>query len=354
MKPGGSKRQDRGSVRFAVVGAGRIALNAVLPAFKNAAPHCRLTAIFSSDESKRRSLAKAYGVDCMSYESFDDACRSDLFDAVYIALPNSLHRDYTVRAAAAGKHILCEKPLAVSHRDCQAMVDAARAAKVHLMTAYRLHFEPANLKAVRIAQSGKLGRLRAFNSTFSMQVRTGSFRTTPGMGGGPLHEIGVYCINAARYIFQSNPLEVCALEAASSDPRFAHIEEAIGAIMRFPDDRLATFYCGFGAAFTDSYQVIGEKGDLLVSPAFGYGSDLKHRLTVGRRVREEKFNRCDQFALQLLHLAECIRKGRTPGPGGMEGLIDVAIINAIHESAKLRRPVKLTLPPPRKPAGRRR
>src|SRR5687767_264985 len=148
---------DRRPIRYAVVGAGHIAQNAVMPAFAHAKENSELTAIFSDDARKRKVLAKRFKVEeALPYSQFEDACGADLFDAVYIALPNTMHREYTERAAAAGIHVLCEKPMATSSRDCRAMIEAVRSANVKLMIAYRLHFEPANTGAVKIARSGKL------------------------------------------------------------------------------------------------------------------------------------------------------------------------------------------------------
>src|SRR5207244_3360601 len=126
---------------------------------------------------KRRTLTKRYGVPmAVGYDDYDALLRSGDIDAVYIALPNDQHRDFAVRAAEAGIHILCEKPLAVTSKDCLDMIEAARDGHVKLMTAYRLHFDPANLEATRIIQSGHLGEARVFNSTFTMQVKEGNIR----------------------------------------------------------------------------------------------------------------------------------------------------------------------------------
>src|SRR5204863_3399623 len=167
---------------------GHIAQVAVLPAFVHARRNSRLTAIVSGDRTKRREIAKRYRLDrAFGYDEFDECLQS--VDAVYIALPNSMHADYTIRAARAGVHVLCEKPLAISVRECEEMVEAAEKHRVRLMTAYRLHFEKANLAALEAAKSGKLGDLRAFSSTFSMQVRKDNIRTKRRLGGGPLFDL---------------------------------------------------------------------------------------------------------------------------------------------------------------------
>ena len=187
---------------------------------------------------------------------------------MYIALPNNMHCDYVTRAAKAGVHVLCEKPMAVTEQECRQMIRAVERARTQLMVAYRLHLEEANVKAVEIARSGKLGKLRMFNSLFSLQVREGDIRVRRKMGGGSLYDIGVYCINAARYLFQDNPVEVSAFSVKGTDRRFREVDEMSGALLRFPGDRLASFICSFGAADVSSYEVIGTKGRLQVDPAY--------------------------------------------------------------------------------------
>lgn len=329
-KPSNSK------VRYAVVGLGHIAQVAVLPAFEHARQNSVLTGLVSDDPKKLRLLARKYGVEnTWSYPQYDDALRSGEFDAVYIALPNTLHADYAVRAARAGIHVLCEKPLAASEGDCKRMIATARDMNVKLMTAYRLHFERANTEAMEIVRSGKLGIPRLFASVFTMNVDDpANIRLKRAAGGGTLWDIGIYCINAARYIFRSEPYEAFAVSASRSDPRFVEVEEMVAATLRFPDDRLATFTCSFGASDVGEYQVVGTRGSLRVDPAFEYAGELRHVLTVGKRTRERTFAKRDQFAPELLYFSRCILDGTVPEPSGEEGLADVRIIEALYRSAE--------------------
>jgi glucose-fructose oxidoreductase len=262
-------------------------------------------------------------------------------DAVYIGLPNHMHRDYTVRAARAGVHILCEKPMAVTEEDCEVMIAEARDREVKLMIAYRLHFEEANLKAVELVQSGKLGEVRVFNSTFTQQVQEGNIRVRRETGGGTLYDIGIYCINAARYLFRAEPSEVFAVTANNGEERFREIEEMASAVLRFPGDRLATFTCSFSTAPVSTYRVVGSKGDLRLDPAYDFVGDLKHYLTVGEKTRETTFSSRDQFASQLLYFSDCILNDKEPEPSGEEGLADVRIIRALYRSAHSGQPVRL-------------
>ena len=196
-----SQRKAKQTIRYAVVGLGHLAQVAVLPAFKNA-KNSELVAIVSGDAEKRKKLARSIGLEHVySYDRYDRALAE--VDAVYLVLPNHLHREYAVRAAAAGVHVLCEKPMAVTEEECEAMIEAADSNDVKLMIAYRLHFEKANLEAIKLVKSGKLGDTRIFDSVFGQQITEDNVRVTEPVekGGGPVYDMGVYCINAARYLF---------------------------------------------------------------------------------------------------------------------------------------------------------
>jgi predicted dehydrogenase len=338
----GSHQRKR--IRYGVVGLGHIAQVAVLPAFAHAR-NSELTALISDDEIKLRELTRRYRVPhTYSYEEYDQCLREGQIDAVYITLPNSLHCEYATRAARAGIHVLCEKPMAVTESECRQMIRAARQARIKLMVAYRLHLEKANLRAVAIARSGKLGKLRMFNSTFTMQVRPGDIRTQRKMGGGSLYDIGVYCINAARHLFQDNPIEVSTFAVKGTDRRFREVDEMSGALLLFPDGRLASFICSFGATDVSSYEVIGTKGRLQVDPAFEYVGPLVHRLSVNGETKTTRFPSSDQFAAELIYFSDCIRRNKEPEPSGVEGLIDVQIVQALYRSSVQRKPIRLRLP----------
>jgi len=264
-------------IRYAVVGLGRIAQVAVLPAFKHAQRNCKLVALVSDDPEKLKGLSKRYDVEhTFSYRQYGDFLRSGAIDAVYIALPNHLH-------------------------------------------------EP-----------------RLFNSVFSMQVRPGNIRTDKEMGGGTLYDIGIYCINAARYLFRDEPVETFAFSSANkNDPRFKEIDEMTGAVLRFPKDRLATFATSFGAADVASYRIVGTRGDLRVENAYEYTMPVTHHLTVDGKIQQRTFRKRDQFAPELIYFSDCIKNDKTPEPSGAEGLADVRIIEGLYKSAKIRRPVKV-------------
>jgi predicted dehydrogenase len=334
----------RRKLRYAVLGQGYISQVAVLPAFEHAAKNSDLVALVSDDRQKLGKLGRKYGVDRLyTYAEYDDCLASGEVDVVYIALPNHLHREYTVRAARAGVHVLCEKPMAVTEEDCRAMIEEVDRNGVKLMIAYRLHFDEANLGAVEIVRSGKIGEPRLFDSVFTMQVEDAeNIRLgPPEKGGGPLYDIGIYCINAARYLFRAEPVEVFAAAASAPDPRFRESDEMVSAVLRFPDNRLAAFTCSFGAADVSRYQVVGTKGDLRVDPAYEFSEALGHRLTVNGRTRERSFPKRDQFAAELLYFSDCILRGADPEPSGKEGLADVRVIRALLRSSRSDQPVRL-------------
>lgn len=338
MASRGTKRK----IRYAVVGLGHIAQVAVLPAFKHA-QNSELVALVSDDASKRKKLGKKYRISkTYSYDEYEK-CLSDDVDAVYIALPNALHKDYSVRAAMAGVHVLSEKPLAVSQAECVEIIRAAEENKVKLMVAYRLHFEEGNLKAVALAKSGKLGDLRIFSSDFTQQVVEGNIRLTYPLqeGGGSVYDMGVYCINAARYLFRDEPFEVFAYSASRPEERFRKADEMTSVLMRFPGERLATFTCSFGAAPLTRYTLIGTKGSLTADNAYEYSEGSIHQLVINEKKSQRKFPKRDQFAAELVYFSDCILKNQEPEPSGIEGLIDVRIIEAIYESARKGKPVRI-------------
>ena len=329
-------------IRYAVVGLGYISQIAVLPAFAHAKENSELTAIVSGDETKLKKLARKCKVsNIYSYEQYEECLKSGLVDAVYIALPNNMHLAYAEAAAKAGIHVLCEKPMAVDEEECKAMIDVAERAKVKLMIAYRLHFEKGNLSAIATIQKGTIGEPRVFSSTFCQQVTEGNSRLDGELAGGPLYDIGVYCINAARNLFQAEPTEVFAFAASSNDKRFKEVPEMSSAVLRFPDDRLASFTCSFGAADRSTFEVIGTKGVLKMDPAYEMVGDLKSELTVGERSTRTKFSKRDQFGPELVYFSDCVINNKEPEPGGLEGLADVRVINALLESQKSGGPVKI-------------
>lgn len=325
-------------IRYAVVGLGHIAQVAILPAFAHA-ENSELAALITGDVEKARELSDRYEAPAFAYGDYERALREAAVDAVFIALPNTQHREYTERAASMGVHVLCEKPMATTEADCQAMIDACARAEVRLMIAYRLHFTDAHVQAVKLARDGRLGELRYFNSLFAMQVADDNIRVSRDDGGGPLFDIGIYCINAARYLFRDEPREVMATLATGDDERFDEVEEMASVTMRFPGERLASFTCSFGSTDMDQLDVVGTEGALHIEPAYEYVGELKWKLKCGDKTDEKTFPAGDQCAAELIYFSDCIANGRQPEPSGREGLADVQIIRSIYESARIGQPV---------------
>jgi len=235
------------------------------------------------------------------------------------------------------------------------MIKACRENRTRLMIAYRLHFEELNLKAIEQVRSGKLGEPKFFNSSFALTVRDGNIRTRAAMGGGSLYDIGVYCINAARYLFRAEPQQVMAMSVNSGGKKFSEIDESTGALLRFEGERIASFVTSFNAADVGSYDIVGTKGSLHADPAYEYAEGLACELTIDGKKTTIRVGKHDQFAAQLLYFSDCILENRTPEPSGEEGLQDVRIVQALYRSAATGKAV--SLPPFRKttrPGSRQR
>ncbi|MEY2409976.1 MAG: hypothetical protein QOF48_2646 [Verrucomicrobiota bacterium] len=349
-----SKKNGTHPIRYAVIGLGHIAQTAVLPAFANARKNSRLTALVSDDPVKLRELSREYGVPhTFSYADYEACLRSGEIDAVYIALPNNLHRDFAVRAANAGVHVLCEKPLALDEKECEDVIRACAVNGVHVMTAYRLHFERANLEAVELIRAGKIGTPRIFNSLFTMQIRPGNIRLQKHSGGGTLYDLGIYCINAARYLFQEEPTEVFAFASQNTDPRFSEVDEMTSALLRFPEEKLASFTSSFGAADRANFEVVGTKGTVRLSNGYEHSESITMEWTVKGRTRTREYPKRDQFAPELIYFSDCIHSDRPPEPSGIEGMLDVHIIRSLLESIREGVPVELRQLSRRQRPGRR-
>lgn len=318
-------------IRYGVIGLGHIAQSAVLPAFAHAA-NSTLTAIVSGDPEKLETLGDHYGVRHRFGYGELAACL-DQVDAVYICTPNTDHEAATLQAAGAGRHVLCEKPLAVTDAACARMVQACEDAGVKLMTAYRLHFEPSTLAVLKRVRDGSLGDLRYLSASFSMQTATGGIRTEAETGGGALWDIGIYCINAARMLFDAEPVRVQAQSIMGLRSGMPEVDETTSALLHFDGNRLATFTCSFDAADVSMYRIVGTKGSIVVEPAFATGKAISYVRTLEGKTTRHRGRKVDQFAAELVYFSRCIIEDRTPEPSGREGAWDVHIINQLYEAA---------------------
>ena len=322
-----------------MVGLGHIADVAVLPAFTHAVRNSRVTALVSGNAAKRRQLARKYGVTrTYSYDQFE-ACLAGV-DAVYIALPNAMHAEYTIRAARAGVHVLCEKPMALTVDECREMIDVCRRHRVKLMIAYRLRFETITRAVIDLVRSGRIGDPRFFTASFSFTAGAGNIRTRKSLGGGGLYDIGVYCINAVRHLFQGEPREALALSVPGGSAR-EPVDETTGAMLRFDGGRVASFVTSLDASGSGWYRIVGTTGDILVEPAFTYARGLAYQLTARGKTTRRRSRAGHQFASQLVHFSDCILLDREPQASGEDGMKDVRVIQALHRSAATGRAVRI-------------
>lgn len=247
-------------------------------------------------------------------------------------------------AANAYKHVLCEKPLAVTVEQAEHMMEVARRRHVRLMTAYRLHLEPATLRAVELAQSGKLGELRSFASTFGFPLHDRkNIRASSAHGGGALYDIGIYCINAARKLFAAEPTEVFAHMPPAADAAvYRDVDETVSVLLKFPGGRTAIFTASFNIAGACRLELQGTKGKVVMDPAYVYAEPLTQEVTLAGKTTRKTYPKEDQFARMLRYFTDCIEQDKVPLAGSAaEGIADLRVIEAIQKSAKLNRAIRL-------------
>jgi predicted dehydrogenase len=336
---------DSKSVGYAVVGLGSISEISVLPAFGNCTKS-RLVALVSHDHKRADQLGAKFGVaNCYSYANYDQCLTNPEVEAVFIASVNSQHAEQTIRAAAAGKHVLCEKPMATSVEDCRSMVEACKANRVLLMIAYRKYFEPGSVALKQLASSGRLGRLKHMFSTYTEVVDPGkaqAWQLNPRLaGGGSLMDLGIYCVNTMRWVAGSTPLEASA-HAWTEDPkRFSEVEDNIAFRLTHPDGLVCHGSSSFSAVAASFIQVHGEKGWAALNPAYAFEEERRLFGKIQGQWFEQTFKVIDEFALELDGFADCIRRSHDPEPDGTEGLLDIATIQAIYRSARENRIVPI-------------
>jgi predicted dehydrogenase len=339
-------------VGFAIVGLGRLSLDQILPAFGKT-KLCKPVALVSGDPSKARKVAAQYGIKASAiygYDNFEQIAHRPDVKVIYIVLPNSMHAEYTIRSAKIGKHVLCEKPMAVSVSECQKMVSACESANVKLMIAYRQQYEPVNREIVKMVRSGKLGTLRSFVATLTQnQEDPKQWRLHKSLaGGGCLPDVGLYCLSASRFWSGEEPSEVVGqIVQPSNDPRFAEVESSCNFMLRFPSGFLAICNTGYAAHRSSFGRIEGSDGWAQLSPCFGYnGLKLQYNKLLEEHATDFQpaIAEMDQFALEMDHMASCVTTGRKPHTPGEEGTHDIRIIEAIYESAHTNRPVAIPQP----------
>jgi len=337
---------DQKKIGFCVVGIGSLAKNQIIPALEKT-QNAKLVALVSGHAAEKAPpIVQKFGLDPKSvynYDDYDSIKDNPEIDVVYVVLPNSMHAEYTIRALKAGKHVLCEKPMATSVEDCQRMIDAAKAANKKLMIGYRLRHEPFNMKAIELLRGGQLGKIKnidagaAFNIGDPNQWRL----KRQYAGGGSMMDIGIYALNACRYLSGEEPVEVTAMTYSTpGDVRFKEVEETMLFTLRFASGLLAncTSSYGFGV---NRYRVTCEKGMVESEPFLSY-KDLRLFAKLPGKGREEiQLEPKDHFGSEMDYFAQCLRENREPRTPGEEGLRDMKVITALYESARSGRVVKL-------------
>ncbi|MBB5716684.1 Gfo/Idh/MocA family protein [Sphingomonas aerophila] len=338
---------DAKPLRYAIVGLGYYAVNVILPQFANCRSS-RVTGLVSGDPAKARRIAAQYGVperSIYNYQNYDRIADNPDIDAVYVILPNSMHAEYTIRAAKAGKHVLCEKPMSNTAAEAEAMIAACKRAGKKLMIGYRIHFEPNNLNAIRLIREGAIGKLRFIDAEHGfVQGDPSKWRLKKALsGGGSLADMGIYSLQAARYLSGEEPNAVLARTSTDrTDPRFHEVEDLIQWTLAFPSGAVASCMSSYSSAH-NHVRATGSSGWLDLDPATSYEGITLRRKTGDRTetVPAPAGPGKTMFAAQLDHLADCVASGREPIVSGEEGLRDMRIIEAIYRSAQTGRTVDL-------------
>lgn len=324
-------------IGVAVVGLGSIAQGSILPAFANC-KRARLTALVSRDKGKAARIARKFKGAAYSNDEYAECLANPEVAAVYIATPPGEHARFAVRAAEAGKHVLCEKPLAATVEQSAEMVKACRRNGVVLMTAYRKYFEPATRYLKKLIRDGDLGRIDVIHTAFSeLYVPNVSARwlLDPSLaGGGPLMDLGVYCVNTCRWLVDEDPVEVSAQLWRQNAIRFRNVEEGVAFRMNFASGMVVQGSSSYGASPSSFISVQGTQGWVSLNPAFPFEEERRLAGKIRGRWMERVFPVIDEFALELDAFATAVQRGDDVEPDGEQGHRDVEIMSAIYESGR--------------------
>jgi predicted dehydrogenase len=337
-----SQHKKNKQLGIALLGLGEYAGAELAPALK-ATNHCKLTAIISDEPEKMEEWRKQYGLaekNCYTYQQFGRIKDNPDIDIVYVVLPNTMHEEYVIRSAKAGKHVICEKPLATTVEACQRMIEVCREEGVQLSMGYRLHFDPYNQEMMRLGQNKVYGAVKKIIARDSMKVgEANQWRLDyERAGGGPLMNNGVYCVQGAQYILGELPVAVTARFLPKTDPvKFAEVEEGISWTMEFPGGAIAECETSYSKD-ENILRAEAERGWFELSPAYEY-EGLKGKTSEGPL----QFALIDQQAAQMDDFALCIKENRETRVPGEMGLRDVEIMIAIYKSAETNKRIELHL-----------
>jgi glucose-fructose oxidoreductase len=316
---------------IALVGLGYYSTDILAPRLLTT-KHCYLAGIVTGTPAKEKIWMDLYNIprkNVYNYETFDEIAHNHDIDIIYVVLPNSMHAEYTIRAAKAGKHVICEKPMALSVQECQAMIDACREANVALSVGYRLHFERTTQEIMKWGREKEFGKIdyvhAAAGFTWPADKQT-NWKLQRAYGGGPLMDMGVYSLQAARYATQEEPISATGQQFRPETVYFKDVPETVTFQLEFPSGAVASLSSSFGNNSNELY-VSCSKGWFELNPFSGYGG-IRGQSSKG----EIDFPQVDQQATQMDEVALCIKEGRPMRVTGAEGLADLRVVEAIQES----------------------
>jgi len=326
---------DAKPLRWGILGTAHINRRVIPPL--RVSPRNRLLAVASRDRARAEAYAKEWGID-RAHGSYEALLADPEIDAVYIPLPNHLHVEWTVRAAGAGKHVLCEKPLALTMAEVDRAEAAARDSGVVVAEAFMYRHHPQTLKVKELVDGGAVGTVRFVRGTFSFPLtRSGDVRLDPAMGGGALWDVGCYPLSFTRFVLGAQPVEVFG--HATMGP--TGIDETFAGQMVFPGGVLAQLDCGFRAPLRKGFEVAGSEGVLFVSRPWMPEPGKPLVLTRGDEVEEIEVPGEDKYLLEIEDLADAVRLGRPPRVSLEDTRGNTAALLALLESARTGRVVRL-------------
>jgi predicted dehydrogenase len=328
-------------INFALAGLGNLSTHQIAPALQKT-KFCRLAGIVTGTPAKAEKWKAQYNIpdkNIYNYDTMEKMADNPDIDVVYVVTPNALHAEHTLKAAKAGKHVLCEKPMEVSVEKCRQMIDACKLAGRQLAIGYRLHFEPNNLECVRLAREKVFGNLKLIEADFGFRIgNPDQWRLNRALsGGGPLMDVGIYALQATRYISGEEPICVSAISTVTDPVKFKDVEESIMWQMKFPGGVIASCNSTYNFNGMDRYKAFAENGWFELDPAYGYDG-IHGRRSDGQEI---SLPAIDQFAAEMDDFAQCILNNQPTKVPGEEGLRDLKIMMAIYEAARTGKTVNL-------------
>lgn len=329
-------------LRVAIMGLGSYGTR-VAEAMKSC-KRAKLVGVISGTPSKIKNWQSKYNIpdkNCYNYENFDNLKDNADIDAVYIITPNALHRSQCIRVAQAGKHVICEKPMAINAHEGQEMVDACKKANVKLLIGYRMHFEAKTLEIIRMRNAGDFGKVLFFQGLSGFIIGDPSqWRMNKALsGGGAMMDIGIYSVNGARYMIGEEPTWVTAQETKTNPEKFKEgLDETIQFQFGFPSGAVASCLSTYSMNNLDRFFLNGDKGFAEMQPSTGYGPIL------GRTHKGElKHEHITHQTVQMDEMSDIILQNKKPivPVDGEEGLKDMKIVDAIYLAAKTGKRIEL-------------